>query len=252
MMSMHRVFALAFLQACAALTLHVKAGPDGRAIGDCPFAHACRLVASAKNLPLDIEPHAPNAKPAWLVEQHEGKMPCLVDASRVVTESRDIANYLDQSYPPALSLSSSLDLQAAEEAAKPVFMAFARYCKSIEGGTEQDTELKKALLLALCTLDAALSKAPAGQFLCGSQPSMADCFLLPALYHMQVAGKAFKDFDVPVQFDSLRQYMDGAFATPLFSSCAPEPSMVRWGWANARGDADAAAAAAAECGGVAA
>ena len=54
------------------------------------------------------------------------------------------------------------------------------------------------------------------------------------------------------QFDSLRQYMDGTFATPLFSSCAPEPAMVRWGWANARGDADAAAAAAAECGGVAA
>lgn len=241
-----RLLFLAILQACDALTLHVKAGPDGRMIGDCPFAHACRLAAGAKGLPLDVQPHAPSAKPAWLVEQHEGKMPCLVDDSRVVTESRDIANYLDSTYPPVLSLSTSPDLEAAEEAVKPVFMAFARYCKCTESG-EQDTELKKALLLALCTLDAALSKTP-GLFLCGSSPSMADCFLMPTLYHISIAGKAFKDFEVPVQFESLHQYMDGTFATPLFSACAPEPAMVRWGWANARGDEAAAAAAARECG----
>jgi len=228
------------------LTLHVKAGPDGRAIGDCPFAHAIRFAAAAKGLEMDVVPHSPTSKPSWLVEQYEGKMPCLVDDNqKVVTESRVITNHLEEIYPMP-SLTDSPNLEAAEEAATPVFMAFARYCKNTDA--DNDDELKKALLLALCTLDAALSKTRPGPYSCGAVPSMADCFLLPALFHVSIAGKAFKEFEVPPQFESLHQYMDYAFATPLFAGCAPAPAMVRWGWANARGDEAAAAAAAAECG----
>lgn len=52
----------------AGLQLHVKAGPDGRAVGDCPFAHAIRICCNVKRLPLEVLPHSPTNKPKWLVE----------------------------------------------------------------------------------------------------------------------------------------------------------------------------------------
>ena len=67
------------LSATDALQLHVKAGPDGKSNGDCPFAHAIRIALDAKQLAVDVVPHAPDAKPDWLVNDHGGKMPCLRD-----------------------------------------------------------------------------------------------------------------------------------------------------------------------------
>lgn len=113
------------MPAVNALQLHVKAGPDGTSVGDCPFAHAIQIVAGAKGLPLEVVPHGPDAKPAWLLEQHEGKMPCLVDGERVVTESRTIAAFLEEQYPEQ-PLSAPSSLEAAEAAAQPVFGCAAR------------------------------------------------------------------------------------------------------------------------------
>jgi len=56
------------------------------------------------------------------------------------------------------------------------------------------------------------------------------------LYHIKVAGKAFKGFEIPVQFMALHAYMEHAMATSLFTESAPTPEMVRWGWATARTD----------------
>ena len=236
------VLMLALAASSDALTLHVKAGPDGRSIGDCPFAHAVRLVAAAKSLPLDVAPHSPSEKPAWLLEQHEGKMPALEAADgNVYTESRTIADHLDAHYPPSISESSLL--ASAEEVCAPVFMAFARYCKSTEDGSEADTELKKNLMLVLCKLDAHLALVGDKPFLCGGSLSMADAFLIPTLYHITVAGKAFKGFEIPSQFEALTAYYAAATSDPVLLACTPPEAMVRWGWANARGDADAVQAA---------
>jgi hypothetical protein len=151
-----------------------------------------------------------------------------------VTESSVIADFLDERYPsPSLSPEG---LEAAEAARAPVFGSFARYCKSADA--EADAELKKALLLALCNLDAHLEKA-AAPFAAGASLSRCDCFLLPALYHIRVAGAAFKGFEIPPQFTALNAYMDAMFESDLLYRTAPQPPMVKWGWANARGDAEA-------------
>ena len=80
----------------------------------------------------------------------------------------------------------------------------------------------------------------------GSAPSSVDCFLLPALYHISIAGAAYKGFEIPVQFDALITYMERNLAAKSVKSTTPPAAMVRWGWANARGDEAAAFAAAAE------
>ena len=46
-----------------ALELHIKAGPNGRVAGDCPFAHAIRIAAAAKSIDLNILPHGPTTSP---------------------------------------------------------------------------------------------------------------------------------------------------------------------------------------------
>ena len=228
------------------LQLHVKAGPDGRSVGDCPFAHAIQIVCAVKKLEVQVLPHSPTNKPQWLVEEHGGKMPCLVDNGQVVTESRVIADYLEQRFPQP-PLAGLPGQAAAEQVAGPVFGAFARYCKSTDDTTppEEQRELKKALLLALCNLDAHLMSNPA-PFVAGSTPSVVDAFLLPALYHIQVAGTAYKDFEIPVQFDALNTYMQKNLNAKSVKACTPPEAMVRWGWANARSDEAAAAAAEAE------
>jgi len=253
LVQMSRVLHLAMIMAHAistiALTLHVKAGPDGRTAGDCPFAHALQLMLTTKGVPFELAPHAPDAKPEWLVTDHEGKMPCLVREADgvVVTESRTIASWIDDNYPaPSMMGDDFAELDAAEAAAKPVFGAFARYCKSTSESQDEEDELKKNLLLSLCTLDAQLAKE-ASPYATGGRMSVCDCFLLPALYHVTHAGAAFKDFVVPPQFDSLHAYLEHGFATEAFLSTAPPPALVRWGWANARGDLTAAAKEAEAC-----
>jgi glutathione S-transferase len=161
---------------------------------------------------------------------------------KAVTESRAIASFLDGRYPP--SLTDSPHLEAAATVAQPVFGKFAKYCKSTEDGGADDDQAKKELLLALCNLDAHL--ASHRPFLCGERMSLEDAFLFPALYHLTVAGRAFKDFEVPSQFESLLAYRENAFSSPAFRASRPPEAMVRWGWAGARGDHAAAEAAAEE------
>ena len=120
-----------FYQGSNALQLHVKAGPDGKTVGDCPFAHAIQICCAVKKLNVEVIPHSPSEKPAWLIEEHGGKMPCLVadpiidgEVREVVTESRAIAQWLEAKYPEP-PMDSLPGTAAAEEVVAPVFGAFA-------------------------------------------------------------------------------------------------------------------------------
>ena len=151
----------------------------------------------------------------------------------VVTESRAIGDVIDGRLCPAPSLAPA-GLAAAEAAAADLFPAFAAFCKNADA--TKDDELRKPLLLALCKLDAHLA-AGGGDFLAGDQLSLADCFLVPKLLHLRVAGSHFKGFEVPPQFETLQAYSRCMLEeSELLRRTAPVPAMVRWGWANARGD----------------
>lgn len=66
----------------------------------CPYAHRARLVLRAKGLPHDVVNINLMKKPDWYFKIHpEGKVPALVVEGKVVVESLDIANYLDEKYP---------------------------------------------------------------------------------------------------------------------------------------------------------
>ncbi len=139
------------------MTLYIKPGPDGKSIGDCPFAHFVRIVLAEKNLDYDVVPCTHEMKPNWLVEEYGGKMPALRHRKECYVDSEVIVQYLDFFFiEPALSPppphsgkkgkgggggggGHDDDMAIATNAVEGFFPAMAKYIK-YRGGTNGDYE----------------------------------------------------------------------------------------------------------------
>ena len=218
------------------MTLYIKAGPDGKEVGDCPFAHYVRMVLGEKNLKYDVMPCVQDTKPRWLIDFYEGKMPALQHRRECYVESDVIAQYLDFFFTsPPLTTKKAL-MEAATEACDGFFPAVAKYLKHTPDGDEDDSELQTSLRNALQKLDTHLSEIEAGDFLCGEAFTLADCSLAPKLYHMMAGLKGFKNdaIDVATDFPAVQKYMDVVFARQSFVDSRYPESTIIWGWGNAR------------------
>nr|APX61042.1 putative glutathione S-transferase omega class member 3b [Leptinotarsa decemlineata] len=66
----------------------------------CPFAQRVLLVLKAKEIPHDIVNINIFNKPEWYFNIHlEGKVPALLDGSKIIIESLDICEYIEETYP---------------------------------------------------------------------------------------------------------------------------------------------------------
>jgi len=136
--------------------LFVKAGPSGDDVGDCPFAHAVRMVLAAKGVEYITTPCTPETKPQWLVEGYGGALPLLLHDDEATTESKVLTRYVDFFFPePPLQSFSP----AEEAACAPFFPALAAFLKSSDGDAD-DAAKRAALEEALQSLDAHLSTCP--------------------------------------------------------------------------------------------
>ena len=95
-----------------------------------------------------VHPCTKETKPQWLVEKHAGKMPCLVNGDDIITESSDIALYLDKTHPEP-PLASGPQVDQISQQISGFFPAMARFVKSVE----HSQELEDKLLVELETLD---------------------------------------------------------------------------------------------------
>ena len=219
------------------MTLYVKAGPDGKSLGDCPFAHFVRMVLHEKKLEYDLIPSVQETKPAWLIRHYEGKMPALRHRRECYVESSVIAQYLDFFFPQPVSLTAT-NKEAQQNAQDKVYGFFpdaARYLKHSPDGNEQDAERKMHLERHLGLVEEHLGSTE-GDYLCGDQFTLEDCSIAPKLFHLQVGLKAFKNnaIDIPKDYPNLQGYMDRVFARPSFQeTLCPEETVV-WGWTQAR------------------
>ncbi|XP_059143479.1 chloride intracellular channel Clic-like isoform X2 [Physella acuta] len=59
------------------------------------------------------------------------------------------------------------------------------------------------------------------KFLVDNVLSFADCHLLPRLQHIRVAGKAYRDFDIPKEFTYIWKYLKNAYEQDAFKSTMP-------------------------------
>jgi len=59
------------------------------------------------------------------------------------------------------------------------------------------------------------------KFLLGDSLTRADCYLLPSLQHIRVAGKAYKNFEIPTELTYIWRYLKNAYETDAFQESCP-------------------------------
>jgi len=216
-------------------TMYVKAGPDGKSVGDCPFSLKALMGAALKGVAVDIVPIDLSNKPdSFLALTDAGSTPVFVHGDRTLTDSADILVYVDtlgdgaagaSLFPPAASADA-----AVGDAVVRVFGAFARLMKNKEGGEEAAKVAD--LEAALAAIDAVLA-ASGGPFLCGPWVSAWDCEVIPKLRHVVVAAAHYKGFSLAGHgWAALEQYIDvtGRMKATKEVLCADE--VVVWGWSK--------------------
>jgi chloride intracellular channel protein 3 len=208
------------------MTLYVKASEDGTSVGDCPFAHFLRMVLEEKGLEYELRPTAPDAKPDWLNEYYEGKLPALRHRKECYVESGVIAEYVDFFFQdPSLKATSS----QADEVLEGFFPAVAQYLK-----VDDDEENLTSLKLKLAEVNEHLSDGK--EFLCGDSMSLLDCRLIPQLYHLQTGIEGFKEGvpDIATDYPHISAYYERMTARPSFQATTYPKEAILWGWGNAR------------------
>ena len=210
------------------MELYIKAGPSGTCVGDCPFAHYVRCVLHYKSLECEVLPCRSDTKPAWIVNELKGKMPCLRIGDLKIVESSEIANYLEKTYAePSLSvpnLDEAMSIQA------PVFSAMARFIKAQEFNQEKEDQLMEEL----GKLDSHFST---NKYLAGDRLSLADYSLAPKLYHLDITVDHFYPATrkaIKEKFKCLENYMSQMFEDSAFDATKYPHDVVVWGWTNAR------------------
>ena len=225
------------------IQLLVKAASDGESLGDCPFAHYIQMLLRQKKLPYQLIPMNSETKPDWLIENYNGKLPCLVHEGEAYTESSVIAQYLDYFFPSDISFENDDEAEAVEEATKLFFSSMAKYIKHVPKD-EDDEELKKNLFFELEKINTLLkeqnedSSKSKGIYLLGpDRLSTGDLSLIPKLYHLIVTLKEFKGVTIPTEYTFLNQYIAQMQKMDLFINTSYPEEVIIWGWSNARGTA---------------
>lgn len=202
----------------------VKEAPTAGMLGDCPFCHRALLTLEEKGLIYQKTLIDFANKPAWLLEVNpEGSVPVMKDLTtgQWIVGSAVIADWLEEHFPlPVLGTTAS-----APHVGDDVFPAFVQFLKSTP---DTAAEKEAGLVKALDTLEAHL--AAEGPFVGGEAVSTTDCSLMPKLYHMQVALKHFKDWELPERYSAIRQYIQAFEARPSWQHTYYAPDVVIAGW----------------------
>lgn len=219
----------------ARFQLFVKAGHDGKCVGDCPFSQRANMYVhlTLKDSDFEITPINTIDKPEFFLKINpEGKVPVLIDrqaGNKIVPDSAEITKYLNGIYPkPELQQGYS---GSGDACAAGIFPKFAAMMKNKD--VSKDAELNQALLDELKKLnDYLVTKNCSGNFLlCGNLCEL-DCQVLPKLRHVQVAGGHFKNFKIPEEYTALHEYIKRGESSDIFkSTCAADEEFI-WGWSK--------------------
>ncbi|XP_045160390.2 uncharacterized protein LOC123525413 isoform X2 [Mercenaria mercenaria] len=219
----------------ARFQLFVKAGKDGKCVGDCPFSQRANMYAhlTLKKNEFEITPVNTNNKPDYFLKiNREGKVPVLVDrqqGNKVISDSAEITKYINELYPkPALKQGYT---GPGDACTGGIFPKFAAMMKNKD--ESKDSELKQALIDELKKLnDYLTNKECSGNFLLCDNLCELDCQVLPKLRHVQVAGDYYKKFKIPEDFTALQEYIKQGESSDIFkSTCAPDEEFI-WGWSK--------------------
>jgi len=199
----------------------------------CPYAKRARLVVKVKNLPHDIVNINLQSKPDWYLKIHpKGQVPSLLDGDKIVIESLDIADYLDEKYPtdsPLYPSDPAAKKRDQEVIRNRIGEALASFGKVVHGTETYTVEQALDILLpAVQPLEDELSKRGT-PFFGGDKPGMIDFMLWPWVelipflpVKLGVEKLPLKDEHIP----SLRKWAKTMLEVPVVKELVLPPELV--------------------------
>ncbi|XP_056641715.1 pyrimidodiazepine synthase-like [Diorhabda sublineata] len=192
----------------------------------CPYAQRAMLVLKAKKIPHEIVYINLFKKPEWYSKINAKTLvPALADGDKIVTESLDIADYLDEKYPenPLYSSDPNAKQKAKEIIDKlgPASKLFYTCILKDEGKTPE--EWAKSFLEVLQPLEDELAKCGT-PFFGGDKPGMVDYMIWPwaersSCIAIKLGQKLpFGDGDIPLLRKWRKNMMNDPTCSELYIS----------------------------------
>lgn len=108
---------------------------------------------------------------------------------------------------------------------------FAAWIKNQD--SSKDDELRDAFTAELVKINEYLGKH-SWSLLCSDQWSLADCALVPRLYHIQIVTEDFKGYNPFKDYYNLQKYAEFTFNTEVFKATDYPREYVIHGWEKHR------------------
>ncbi|WAR23063.1 CLIC2-like protein [Mya arenaria] len=212
--------------------LLVIAGQDGKCVGDCPFSQRANMFSKLVLNPedIDVTPVSTVDKPGWFLKLYpDGKVPVLIDRTernKIVPDSEEIVKYLSTLFSkPELVPSGFEGIPTA------FFPKFAALMKNKD--KDKDHQLRVELTAELGKLNSYIeSRNSSTEYLMCDKLTEADCQVLPKLRHVQVAGRHYKNYEIPGEFSALNAYIKCGEESLVFRQTCPADEEFIWGWSK--------------------
>lgn len=198
--------------------------------GECPISHRILMVLNEMSIPHKTITITPDRKPSWYYLLHpDNRTPLLYHRGQVVDEPSHIITYLKHNFPDRKSLASAqhLDLRLNTKGLTKFHPHFVRWLSGEHDGKDQ-VELE---LRALDRLLKVVKKKNKGQpFFGGTSFSSEDTAMVPYLHHIDIAGRAIKQWRIPPECKYINNYLSAARRVPSFMKTAPTNESVIEGY----------------------
>ncbi|XP_060522845.1 pyrimidodiazepine synthase-like isoform X2 [Cylas formicarius] len=174
----------------------------------CPYALRARLVLNAKGIPHDtVFIRLYENKPEWYLEINpNGKVPAILDNGKIVVESLDICNYLEEKYPenplyPTDAAQKQRDQEILNNLGKFNILAFREFVISTE--EKSDDEWIQFFNQKFEPIESELNSR-GSVFIGGSKPGIVDYMIWPFMpNYWNISRKLnhelpFQENDIPL------------------------------------------------------
>lgn len=182
--------------------IYVKGSPEIPELGDCPFSHRTMLTFEEKGIRYNKILLDEQKLPEWITTLGGAKqIPFIneLDSGTWMIDSDKIIPYLEDKFPePPLGKPNDLPQIDGE-----LFPSFLEFVKS-EG---KDNDQQKKLEANLKKLNDFLAEK-GGPFFGGDNVNALDLGIGPKLKHINIGGKATKDWEIPAEFSNLYTFLD--------------------------------------------
>eukprot|EP00204_Picochlorum_oklahomense_P004195 CAMPEP_0118799490 /NCGR_PEP_ID=MMETSP1161-20130426/1691_1 /TAXON_ID=249345 /ORGANISM="Picochlorum oklahomensis, Strain CCMP2329" /LENGTH=223 /DNA_ID=CAMNT_0006727199 /DNA_START=172 /DNA_END=843 /DNA_ORIENTATION=- len=203
----------------------VKGDPEKNTLADCPFSHRALLCLEEKKVPYTKTYVDLDHKPQWMLDLNPaGTVPLMKElATGTWTVGSDVvSDALEEKHPEP----SCGTVEGSPQVAGSLLGAFKEFAKA--EGEEESKEKEAALVKQLEELNDFLKTT--NPYIGGASPCQTDFLVMPRLYHLKIALKHFRNWDMPSNLTAVQTYMDTFMGRDSWKNTYYSPELVIKGW----------------------